>query len=125
MRFGGLHMTMRRLLLLAGAGLLGMLALAAPALAAPTARASAALTIYAGPGYWYAPVGELAKNEVVSLAECTPRSSWCRIIHIGGRSGPDGWVLGSYLIGSAAKVEATPWHPLVDPFRFGPHRPRF
>lgn len=120
-------MTIRRWLLGAfagvmGIGVMGIVGMAGPAVAASTARASAALTIYAGPGHWYMPVGRLEKDEVVRLAECTPRSIWCRVVH----DGPDGWVLGSYLIGSAAKVEATPWRPLVDPFRFGlPHRPRF
>ncbi|MGN6102725.1 MAG: SH3 domain-containing protein [Devosia sp.] len=86
---------------------------------AATARASDPLTIYAGPGSWYAPIGRLPQGAVVTLAECTPRSVWCRIE--GG-----GWVLGSYLVGSAAKVEATPWRPLVNPFyRMFPHRHPF
>ena len=80
---------------------------------AATARASGAPIIYAGPGNGYAPIGRLAPNEVVRLAECTPSGRWCRVLH----NGPSGWVLGSYLIGSAAKVEATPYRPLVDPFR--------
>jgi len=82
---------------------------------AATARASDLLTIYAGPGIVYPAVGKLARNAVVKLAECTPRGTWCRI-------DGSGWVLGSYLVGSAAKVEATPWRPLVNPdFMFG-HR---
>lgn len=80
---------------------------------AATARASAAITIYDGPGYRYAPIGKLLRNEVVRLAECTPSGRWCRIVH----TGPAGWVLASYLVGSAAKVEATPFKPLVNPFR--------
>lgn len=87
--------------------------------AAATARASAPLTIYAGPGYDYEPIGKLPKNAVVKLAECTPRIFWCRIVY----DGPTGWVLGSYLIGSAAKVDATPFRPLVNPFRIIHPRP--
>lgn len=83
---------------------------AAPALAA-TARASDPVTIYGGPGYGYLPVGRLDRDEVVRLAQCTPSGRWCYVLH----DGPDGWVLGSYLIGSAAKVQATPWRPLVTP----------
>lgn len=88
---------------------------------AATARASAPMTIYDGPGYDFRPVGRLDRDEVVRLSECTPSGRWCRVVH----AGPDGWVLGSYLIGSAAKVEATPFQPLVNPFHriFGPHRP--
>jgi uncharacterized protein YraI len=84
---------------------------------AATARASDPITIYDGPGYGYRPVGKLTRNEVVGLSECTPSGRWCHVV----RNGPDGWVLASYLIGSAAKVEATPWKPLVDPF-FHPYR---
>ena len=87
----------------------------ASAAEAATARASDPLTIYAGPGYFYEPIGKLARNAVVTLAECTPRGTWCRITD-------GGWVLGSYLIGSAAKVEATPWRPLVNPGFLFPHR---
>jgi uncharacterized protein YraI len=84
---------------------------AAPAAHAATARASDPLTIYAGPGHGYAPVGRLARNEVVRLAQCTPSGRWCYVLH----DGPNGWVLASYLIGSAAKVDATPHRPLVTP----------
>jgi uncharacterized protein YraI len=83
---------------------------------AATARASDPITIFAGPGAFYPPIGRLMRNEVVSLAECTPRGTWCKIIH----HGPDGWVLGSYLIGAAAKVDATPWHPLGSPSFLSP-----
>lgn len=95
--------------------------LTAAAASAATARASDPITIYAGPGYGFAPIGRLAKGAVVGLSECTPRGTWCHIIT---DDAPNGWVLGSYLIGSAAKVEATPWRPLVNPFHmFGPrHR---
>ena len=79
---------------------------------AATARASGTVVIRSGPGYAYPVIGRLAGNESVSLSECTPSGTWCRIVH----KGPNGWVLGSYLVGSAAKVQATPWKPLVNPF---------
>jgi uncharacterized protein YraI len=108
---------MARIVLGIGLGiLLGALSLGA-ALAA-TARASDPLTLYAGPGYDYPPIGRLARNEVVRLAQCTPSGRWCYVVH----NGPDGWALASYLVGSAAKVEATPWRPLVTP-GFGLFRP--
>jgi hypothetical protein len=87
---------------------------------AATARASDPLTLYAGPGRDYAPIGRLVRNEVVRLAECTPSGRWCFVEH----NGPDGWALASFLVGSAAKVDATPWRPLVDPFAFRHHRLR-
>ena len=101
---------------------LGLLALvfgaATGSASAATARASATLRIYAGPGYDYATIGRLPKNAVVSLDECTRRITWCRIVY-----NPAGWVLGSYLIGSPAKVDATPMTPLVNPFRIINPRP--
>jgi uncharacterized protein YraI len=103
---------------------LGLLfgALGIGAAAAATARASDPLTLYAGPGYDYAPIGRLARDEVVRLAQCTPSGRWCLVVH----NGPDGWALASFLVGSAAKVDATPWRPLVDPFAraFRPYRLR-
>ena len=102
---------------------LGLLALAFVACtgsaSAATARASATLRIYDGPGYDYATIGRLPKDAVVKLAECTPRGFWCRVVY----NGPTGWVLGSYLIGSAAKVDATPFRPLVNPFHLINPRP--
>lgn len=105
-------MPVQRLILglLAGLMLLGATLSGA---SAATARASDPLTIYAGPGYGFAPIGRLPRGAVVRLSECTPRSVWCRIVT---DEAPNGWVLGSYLIGSAAKVEATPWRPLGSPF---------
>jgi len=97
-----------------GLGLIALAFVAATGTAsAATARASATLTIYDGPGYGYFRIGKLPRGAVVRLAECTPRGTWCRILY----DGPSGWVLGSYLIGSAAKVDATPYKPLVNPFR--------
>ena len=67
--------------LLAGVLMLGGVGAASAA----TARASAAITIYDGPGYYYAPIGKLASGEVVKLSECTPSGRWCRVVH----DGPD------------------------------------
>jgi len=82
--------------------------------AAATARASDPLDVYAGPGHGYRIIGKLARNAVVTLSECTPSGNWCRI----KTGGPVGWVLGTYLVGSAAKVMATPPRSLVEPFLF-------
>lgn len=80
-------------------------ALAAPAQAASTARASADLRIYAGPGRAYPVVDRLAKDTRVALSRCTRSGTWCRIVN---PDGADGWVLAGYLVGMGAKVEATP-----------------
>jgi uncharacterized protein YraI len=85
---------------------------AADAATMPTARATATLTVYAGPGYGYAPIGQLPKDAVVELGECTPSGRWCSI----AATNPEGWVIASYLVGSAAKAKATPYRPLVNPF---------
>jgi len=79
---------------------------------AATARASDTIPIYDNPGD-HLPIGRLVRGEVVRLDRCTPRGVWCRVIH----NGPTGWVLASYLIGSAAKMEATPGRSLINPLR--------
>lgn len=86
---------------------------------AATARASGVLPIHSGPANGYPIIGRLAQNERVEVVRCTWNSRWC---YVAG-SGQTGWVLGSYLVGSAAKLRATPPKPLVDPFRhlFGRH----
>lgn len=107
------------------AALLAVLA-ATPALAVPTARASGVLAVRSGPGDFYPLVDKLAKNERVTLDQCTRRARWCHIHQLDG--GPSGWVPGSYLVGSPAKNEVTPFefsfNPL-DPLDFFPrHRNR-
>jgi uncharacterized protein YraI len=81
--------------------ILAALLLATPALAEPTARATAELSIYAGPGPGFARIGTLYHGARVELAECTRNERWCRL-----RDG--GWVDATYLVGMAAKIRATP-----------------
>lgn len=95
---------------------LALAAFALPAMAGE-ARSSAVLPVHAGPGNAYAVIDRLAKNEVVEVVRCTYWGRWCYIEH----KGPDGWVLASYLVGSAAKLEATPPKFLVNPFFFERH----
>ena len=89
-----------------------LVALATPASAAE-ARATGDLPIRSGPGSWYRVIGTLPDGTRVGLSRCTRQSRWCKIIY---DDGPDGWVLGSYLVGAAAKMRATP-PEFVDPFR--------
>lgn len=88
--------------------LAGTLAAAFPALAVSTAtaRSSGVQAIHTGPGLGYPIVGKLANQERVRLAVCTRHSRWCKVVQLDG--GPSGWVMGSYLIGSPAKLEVTP-----------------
>lgn len=82
--------------------------LAAPADAASrgTARASADIPVRSGPGFYYEAIGTLAKGAQVRLQRCTRDSGWCLFLSKSGE--PAGWVRGSYLIGSGAKLEVTP-----------------
>jgi uncharacterized protein YraI len=100
---------------LVGAGL-------APALAAtPTARTSAVLAVRSGPGFGYAAIGTLAKNQRVTLAYCTRSGNWCQL---GGELTPElagGWVRAGYLVGMAAKSIVTPFQFSINPPPFG-HR---
>lgn len=89
-------------------GLLSATLLAAPAQAASlgTARASADLPVRAGPGIGYETIGTVPRGTNVRLEYCTENSSWCVILDRAGE--PAGWVRGSYLVGSGAKLEVTP-----------------
>ncbi len=86
---------------------LGLGVSAPPALAASTAtaRATATLPVYDGPGRRFEVIGKLPAESRVHLLRCTRKSAWCLIILDGE---PAGWVLGSYLVGSPAKLEVTP-----------------
>lgn len=79
-----------------------------------TAKSSSATAIHTGPGDGYRVIGHLAKGERVQLDECTRYSKWCHVVRLDG--GPDGWVDGGYLIGSAAKSAVTPSEFMI---RFG------
>ena len=89
--------------------LLGLAGAAAPA-AAATAYASDKIPIFGVPADDYARIlGLLQAGEVVKLDRCTADGTWCRVIH----NGPTGWVLASYLVGAAAKIDATPGRSLT------------
>jgi len=103
-------MPKRLLVLVVAAGL----AAAAPALAdRPTARASGVQAIHTQPRSGSSVVGKLAADERVYLDACTRHSRWCLVRQLDG--GPSGWVLGSYLVGSPAKLQVTPPEFSFDP----------
>lgn len=76
---------------------------ATPALAQPLARVSGGdIPVRAGPGAQYAVIGRLPNGTRVPLDYCTPRDrSWCFVTDTG-------WVDASWIVGSAAKIRATP-----------------
>ncbi len=91
-----------------------LLTLVTPALAEqPTARASGIQAVHTWPRSGAPIIDKLDKNERVYLDQCTRKSVWCHVIQLDG--GPSGWVLGSYLIGSAAKNAVTPFEFSFDP----------
>lgn len=95
--------------------LLVLLALVAtPALAErPTARSSGVQAIHTRPTLTSRIVDKLADDERVYLRECTRQTKWCYVVQLDG--GPSGWVMGADLIGSAAKVQVTPFEFSFDP----------
>jgi len=95
-----------------------LVALGVPAEAASrhTARASGTIPLRAGPGSDYRIIDQLPDGSQVRLEQCTCESKWCLVLLEGEVAG---WARGSYLVGSAAKLEVTPMKLLVDPF---PHR---
>ena len=78
------------------------LLVAAPALGESTARVKGGnIPVYAGPSYNYATIGNLPDGTEVTLEYCTRNGVWCQVTDTG-------WVLASYLVGAAAKLEVTP-----------------
>ncbi|KQX40006.1 hypothetical protein ASD04_04990 [Devosia sp. Root436] len=76
--------------------------IAAPALAAPTARVSGGnIAVHTGPGMRYPTIGRIPDGTEVTLDYCTRDDEWCFVTDTG-------WVLGSYLVGWAAKIPVTP-----------------
>jgi uncharacterized protein YraI len=71
-----------------------------------TARASADIPVRSGPGAGYRTIGTLPGGTRVQLLRCTRDSNWCLFLDADGE--PAGWVRGSYLVGSGAKLEVTP-----------------
>jgi hypothetical protein len=101
---------MRLLLAIAVAALLGT----TPTLAdRPTARASGVQAVHTHPRLGSPTLDKLADQERVYLDKCTRHARWCHVIQLDG--GPGGWVPGSYLIGSPAKVMVTPFEFSFDP----------
>jgi uncharacterized protein YraI len=89
-----------------------VLLLAAPALAAPTARVSGGnVAVRTGPGAFYAVIGRIPDGTEVTLDYCTRNEEWCFVTDIG-------WVRASYLVGWAAKIPVTP--PSFSGPLFGP-----
>ena len=102
---------------------LALLALTLPATAAATARTSGTQAVHSAPASFAPVLGKLPGNTRVAVIQCTRKARWCLVDPIAG--GPSGWVLGSYLIGSAAKLQVTPrrfefFDPL-DPIPFHKH----
>lgn len=114
---------MRTALLLAAALALFLPIAAAGAASKSTARASGDIPVRSGPGGGYRVIGELANGSRVHLQRCTYESNWCLFLDEDGD--PVGWVRGSYLVGSAAKLEVTPHKFLgfdpLDPLDFRKH----
>jgi uncharacterized protein YraI len=94
---------------------LGALTAAAPAYAA-SARASGDVPVRDGPGGRFEIIDYLEDGDYYDVEDCTFRAYWCLVSEDGDELG---WVRGSYLIGAGAKVEVTPFEPLVKiPFPF-------
>jgi len=96
----------------------GTLALATASLpaSAATAVASEATSMYQLPRNRIDEVvGLLRPGQEVTIDRCTASGRWCRVFS----NDSTGWVLASYLLGAAAKIEATPPRSLTDP-QFGP-----
>jgi uncharacterized protein YraI len=92
---------------------LGLALAAAPAQAAE-ARASGNAAVRAGPGTNAPVIDRLLDGQYYEVERCTRRARFC-LVSDGGEL--LGWVRGSYLVGSAAKNQVTPFEFLVNPRR--------
>ena len=74
-------------------------------LEAGEARSTGNTPFRTGPGDRFPVIGKLVDGVYYEVERCTRESRWCLVSYRGDLLG---WVLGSYLVGSPAKVEATP-----------------
>ena len=82
------------------------------AASAATAYASDKISVFSGPHVAYNEIiGLLQPGETVSIDRCTASGEWCRVF----AAQVTGWVPASYLIGAAAKNDATPLQSLTSP----------
>jgi uncharacterized protein YraI len=113
-------MRMRHILFVTAILAAALAALSAQAASRSTARASADIPVRSGPGVGYNKIAILKKGAQVRLQRCTRDSGWCLFLSKSGD--PVGWVRGSYLVGSGAKLEVTPHRFLgfdpLDPLGF-------
>lgn len=98
---------MRTTLLVLSLVAASLAAFPAAAASTGTARASSDIPVRSGPGSGYQTIGTLPKGVEVHLQRCTRNSNWCLVLS--GNGQPAGWVRGSYLVGSGAKLEVTPY----------------
>lgn len=104
-------MILRRIFTVAAFGAIALSAL--PSMAQSTgAYASNKISIFQLPRYRANEiVGMLLPGEQVVVQRCTANGKWCRVLS----RQPTGWVPASYLIGAAAKNNATPLQSLTTP----------
>lgn len=90
-----------------------------PSTLAGEARASGNTPFRDGPGERFEVLGRLIDGQRYEVEDCTRESRWCLVSDNGEELG---WVRGSYLVGSGAKLEVTPPEflggPMVNGFPF-------
>ena len=94
------------------AALLSLSALVPSIASAGEARASGDVPVRWGPGSGYEVIGYLDDGDYYEVEDCTWRAHWC-VVSVDGEE--LGWVRGSYLVGSGAKNQVTPFEFLVEP----------
>ena len=79
---------------------------------ASEARASGNAPVRSGPGDFYRVIDHLVDGAYYEVEDCVRRARFCLVSEDGDLLG---WVRGSFLVGSAAKVNVTPFEFLVNP----------
>jgi len=105
-------MILRRISIMVALGAIVFSAVPSLAQSSGGAYASNKISIFQLPRYRANEiVGMLLPGEQVVVQRCTANGEWCRVLS----HEPTGWVPASYLIGAAAKNNATPLQSLTTP----------
>lgn len=91
---------------------LGAIAFAPLPALAGQARASGNVDVHSGPGDNYRTIAKLRNGRYYEVLDCTRQARWCLV---GDDYDVIGWVRGSSIVGSPAKVRVTPFEFQVTP----------
>ncbi|MDB5542365.1 MAG: hypothetical protein JWQ89_4092 [Devosia sp.] len=96
-------MKLNRLLAISPIAVAAIITFAPAAALAQEVVANSGVPLHSGPGYGYSVAGELSPGSAYTVEQCTTDQIWCLV----GNGRTSGWVEGTHLNGSAAKLSVT------------------